>query len=143
MSVDIDMDGLDRQFLEIAARTRSGGKKAAKVVAESVVAPKLKENTPYEERSDRKWAAQRVRERVTGVSKEFNHMKDDIEVSGPNELGQYTVHYGEDTAWRSHFVNDGTIYQKPQHFAEKTEVETRSEARAIMQGIIDEELRGV
>lgn len=123
MSVEIDMRGLDEQFRQLAFRTVSGGAKAAKAAAE-IVAEKLKENTPYD----------------PGTPK---HMRDDIEVSKANDLGEYHVHYGKDTAWRSNFVNDGTIRIRGQHFKEKTESESQDEARAEMQRVINEELNGL
>lgn len=123
MSVEIDMGGLERQLRELASRTASGGKKASKVGAE-IVAEKLKENTPYDPNT------------------KF-HMQDDIEISRPNDLGEYVVGFGKNTAWRSKFVNDGTIKQHAQHFAEKTVTETHEEVRSAMQEIINQELNGL
>jgi HK97 gp10 family phage protein len=139
MSVEVDFSGLDRQFAELARKTKSGGKKAAKVGAE-IVAAKLKENTPVEDKSDRKWKQQREVEREKGTSREFKHMKDDIVISRADDLGEYNVHYGKDTAWRSHFVNDGTINQSAQHFVEKTVDETKESVRVEMQAIVNKEL---
>lgn len=124
MSFEVDMSGLDRQFRELAYRTESGGKKAAKE-ASQIVADKLKENTPYDPKTKK-------------------HMRDDIVVTKNSELSaQYDVHYGKDTAWRSNWVNDGTIRIKGQHFKEKTIEETKDEARATMQRVINEELNGI
>ncbi|GGH83560.1 HK97 gp10 family phage protein [Pullulanibacillus pueri] len=123
MSTEIDYSGLDRQFLELAARTKSGGKKAAKAGAQ-IVADKLKENTPYDPDTEK-------------------HLIDDVEISRVNDLGEYQVHFGKDTAWRSKFVNDGTINQPAQHFAEKTEAEARGEVTEEMQKVIEKELNGL
>jgi HK97 gp10 family phage protein len=142
MSVEVDISGLDRQFRELAYKTASGGKKASKIGA-AIVAEKLKENTPYENNSDRKWRAQRQWEAENGVSHEFKHLRDDIVQSTPNELGEIEVKFGKDTAWRSRFVNDGTIHQVPQHFAEKTVVETHEPVKIAMQEIINRELNGL
>lgn len=146
MSVDVDMTGLDAMFRQLAYKTASGGKKASKAGAE-IVAARLKENTPYETKSDRKWKAQRQVEAQTGITREFKHMRDDIIQSAPNELGEIEVKYGKDTAWRSRFVNDGTIYQPkngtPPHFAEKTVAETHEPVKIAMQQIINKELAGL
>lgn len=142
MSVEVDMTGLDEQFRRLAYQTAKGAKLASKAGA-VIVAEKLKENTPYENRSDRKWKAQRQVEGQTGVSQDFKHMRDDIVLSGPNELGDIEVKFGKETAWRSKFVNDGTIKQQPQHFAEKTIAETHEDVRQAMQGIINEEVNGL
>lgn len=142
MSVEVDFSGLDKQFAEIAHRTQSGGRKASKVGAE-IVAAKLKENTPFEDKSDRKWKQQREVEHEHGTSREFKHMRDDIVISRADDLGEYSVHFGKDTAWRTHFVNDGTINQRAQHFAEKTVTETKEEVRSEMQTIVDKELNGL
>lgn len=142
MSVEVDMSGLDAMFRKLAYQTESGGKKASGVGA-AIVAEKLKENTPIEYASDRKWKAQRKWETENGVTHEFKHMKDDIILSTPNELGEIEVKYGKDTAWRSRFVNDGTIKQDGQHFAEKTVTETHEPVRVAMQEIINKEVNGL
>ncbi|WP_445505818.1 HK97-gp10 family putative phage morphogenesis protein [Niallia sp. 03091] len=141
MSVDIDMSGLDRQLRELAYKTQSGGKKATKVGA-AIVAAALKVNAPYENRSDRKWKQQRQFDLQSGVEREFKHLRDDVVISPPNELGNIEIKFGKDTAWRSHFVNDGTIYQAPQHFAEKTTVETHEAVKAAMERVILGEVNG-
>lgn len=142
MSVEVDMTGLDAQLRKVAYRTKSGGVKAT-LAGAMIVKEALKVNTPYENESDRKWKAQRQIEAKTGESHEFKHMRDDIVISKPDKLGEVTVGYGKDTAWRSHFVNDGTIHQPPQHFAEKTVAETREMVTATMQRVINTEVAGL
>lgn len=90
-------------------------KTAAKAVAE-----KLKENTPIDPNDNNE-----------------THMKNDIAISGVNQYGEIKVGYGKETYWRAHFVELGTIKQRPQHFIERTEEEARDEFLKIVQ----EELR--
>jgi HK97 gp10 family phage protein len=144
MSVEVDYNGLDEMFKRLAFQTENGAKKASVVGAE-IVAEKLKENTPYEEdrKGDGKWKAQRQMEKETGVSQEFKHMRDDIIMTNPNPLGEIEVKYGKATAWRSRFVNDGTIKQPAQHFAEKTVAETYEEVKIAMQRVIEREVEGI
>lgn len=123
MSVEVDYSGFDMQLAELAAKTASGGRKAAKAGAQ-IVAETLKKNTPLDPNTK-------------------YHMKDDIEVSKVSSLDEYEVHYGKDTAWRSKFVNDGTIYITGQHFAEKTEREAEEPAKAAMEKVIYKESKGI
>jgi len=141
MSVEIDTSGLDRQLRELAYKTKTGGKKATKAGA-VIVAAALKVNTPYEDKSDRKWKQQRQYDAQNGQSREFKHLRDDIVISPPDALGDIEVKFGKDTAWRSHFVNDGTIHQAPQHFVEKTVEETRIAVKETMERAILKEING-
>lgn len=88
--------------------------------AGEAIADRLRENTPIDT--------------TDGNEK---HMKDDIVVSGVNQYGEVTVGYGHETYWRVHFVEMGTIKQRPQHFIERTE----QEMQEIVMKIIERELR--
>lgn len=133
MSVDVDISGIEVGLRRLAAKEkkveRAGLKKAAEAVAE-----RLKKNTPYYEGPrDGKWRAQRRFEKESGIKTgDFAHMRDDIKISRANQFGEVTVGYGKETYWRSHFVELGTIKQKPQGFIQQTEEEMRRQVMAIM-----------
>ncbi|HEM3538261.1 TPA: HK97 gp10 family phage protein [Streptococcus suis] len=54
----------------------------------------------------------------------FGHLADEVVVTGFKGANQGIISkdigYGRKTGWRSHFPDDGTIYQAPQGFKEKT-----------------------
>ena len=54
----------------------------------------------------------------------FGHLADEVVVTGFKGANQGIISkdigYGKKTGWRSHFPDDGTIYQAPQGFKEKT-----------------------
>lgn len=52
---------------------------------------------------------------------------------------EIAVGYNQKHGWRAHFPNDGTVYQRPQHFKE----ESVEEARGPVQQIFVEKLKGV
>lgn len=83
-------------------------------------------------------APRKAREAVTEVAKEFkselesntpvyphftDHLKEDVRISNFKSRGDAPakdIGYGVATGWRSHFPDDGTIYQRAQNFKEKT-----------------------
>lgn len=83
-------------------------------------------------------APRKAREAVTEVAKEFkselesntpvyphltDHLKEDVKISNFKAGGDAPskdIGYGNATGWRSHFPDDGTIYQRAQNFKEKT-----------------------
>ena len=54
----------------------------------------------------------------------FGHLADEVVVTGFKGASEGIISkdigYGRKTGWRSHFPDDGTIYQAPQGFKEKT-----------------------
>lgn len=54
----------------------------------------------------------------------FGHLADEVVVTGFKGANQGIISkdigYGQKTGWRSHFPDEGTIYQTPQGFKEKT-----------------------
>ncbi|MFR0570500.1 HK97-gp10 family putative phage morphogenesis protein [Ligilactobacillus salivarius] len=100
----------------------------------------LKKNTPYETVSDRSWKAQRRMDEKTGKKSEFKHMRDDIQLSGIDQYGHVNVGFGEDTYWRVHFIELGTVNQKPNPFIERTVQETKDDYLNKMSSIIRSEL---
>ena len=114
MGVEIDTKSIDQALKRMVAEEKKvrnkGLKEAAKAVAE-----RLRENTPID---------------LTDGNEK--HMKDEIAISGVDQNGEIYVGYGKETAWRAHFVEMGTIKQRPQHFIERTEQEMQEEIMRIM-----------
>lgn len=100
----------------------------------------LKKNTPYENVSDRSWKAQRQMDKKTGKKTTFKHMKDDIQVSGVDQYGHVNVGFGEDTYWRVHFVELGTVNQKANPFIERAIDSSREEYESKISSVIRSEL---
>lgn len=64
-------------------------------------------------------------EKNTPVSDDlFGHLAEEVVVTGFKGASEGIISkdigYGRKTGWRSHFPDDGTIYQAPQGFKEKT-----------------------
>lgn len=124
------MASIDTRSIEIGLRRLAG--QSQKVLKQSVtvgaeeVAAELRKNTPYfDGKSDRSWRAQRQLDRISGVSQQFPHLKDDVLIGPVDQFGNAPIGFGKDTYWRVHFVENGTINQSPQNFMERTTHETR------------------
>ena len=79
-------------------------------------------------------------DKKTGKKTTFKHMKDDIQLSGIDQYGHVNVGFGEDTYWRVHFIELGTVNQKPNPFIERTVEETKDDYLDKMSSIIRSEL---
>lgn len=132
---------LDQNLKLLAAQSKSARNKGLKKSAE-YAGRKLAEKTAYnaDRKSDRKWKAQRQFEKASGTNKKFPHLKDDVQVSGVSSMGEIKIGYGEDTYWRAHFVETGTINQSGQHFMQRTELEIKEEVISIMAEVFKKEL---
>ncbi|MGG4040667.1 HK97-gp10 family putative phage morphogenesis protein [Bacillus smithii] len=119
MGLDIDTSSIDKALKQLAGKEKRVRNKALKKAGEAI-AEKLRENTPVDQTDHNQ-----------------KHMKDDIVVSGVDQYGEIKIGYGQETAWRVHFVEMGTIKQRPQHFIERTEQEMQEEVMKI----VEEELR--
>lgn len=91
----------------------------------------LKKNTPY---FDGKKYAQKNK---ASYSKE--HMRDHI-ISSKASKGYADVGFDDSVSWRVHFVEFGTIKQKPDAFIAKTMKEIESEVSSIIQHTLQREL---
>lgn len=90
--------------------------------AGEVVADRLRANTP--DISDAKG----------------KHAKNSVVVSKVDQNNEVKVGYVKDVAWRIHFVEIGTIRQKPKAFIQRTEREVKQQVLTIIQ---DEVRRGL
>mgnify|MGYP000932374966 FL=1 len=122
MSIKIDTSSIDRALRNMGSQEKKA-RNAALKKAGNKLASRLRDNTPIDPRDGNK-----------------KHMKDDIVVSGVDQYGEVTVGFGEETYWRAHFVELGTIKQRPQHFIENTEQEMRDK---VMEIIREELARGL
>lgn len=117
MSFSID-DNITSELQKLGNKAKRISNKAVRESA-PIFAEELKVQTPYENISDRSWKAQRQMDKKTGKKTTFKHMKDDIQVSGVDQYGHVNVGFGEDTYWRVHFVELGTVNQKANPFIER------------------------
>lgn len=138
MSFTID-DNITVELQKIGNKAKRITNKAVRESA-PIFAEELKAQTPYENVSDRSWKAQRKMDKITGKKSTFKHMKDDIQVSGVDQFGHVNVGFGEDTYWRVHFVELGTVNQKANPFIERTVEETKDDYLNKMSSIIRSEL---
>lgn len=138
MSFSID-DNITSELQKLGNKAKRISNKAVKESA-PIFAEELKAKTPYENVSDRSWKAQRQMDKKTGKKTTFKHMKDDIQLSGIDQYGHVNVGFGEDTYWRVHFIELGTVNQKPNPFIERTVEETKDDYLNKMSSIIRSEL---
>lgn len=138
MSFSID-DNITSELQKLGNKAKRISNKAVRESA-PIFAEELKAQTPYENVSDRSWKAQRQMDKKTGKKSEFKHMRDDIQLSGIDQYGHVNVGFGEDTYWRVHFIELGTVNQKPNPFIERTVEETKDDYLNKMSSIIRSEL---
>lgn len=104
---DIDV-GLKR----MAAQNKRVLNKALRSAGEAL-ADRLQTKTPYEPKTKL-------------------HLRDNIVVGNPDPNGNIKIGYDKKVAWRAHFVELGTIYQKPQAMIQRTEEEMKDQVMSIM-----------
>lgn len=138
MSFTID-DNITVELQKIGNKAKRITNKAVRESA-PIFAEELKAQTPYENVSDRSWKAQRKMDKITGKKSTFKHMKDDIQVSGVDQFGHVNVGFGEDTYWRVHFVELGTVNQKANPFIERAIDYSREEYESKISSVIRSEL---
>ncbi|OQR15233.1 HK97-gp10 family putative phage morphogenesis protein [Ligilactobacillus salivarius] len=138
MSFTID-DNITVELQKIGNKAKRITNKAVRESA-PIFSEELKAQTPYENVSDRSWKAQRKMDKITGKKSTFKHMKDDIQVSGVDQFGHVNVGFGEDTYWRVHFVELGTVNQKANPFIERAIDASREEYESKISSVIRSEL---
>ncbi|MYU97482.1 head-tail adaptor protein [Lactobacillus salivarius] len=139
MSFSID-DNITSELQKLGNKAKRISNKAVRESA-PIFAEELKAQTPpYENVSDRSWKAQRQMDKKTGKKTTFKHMKDDIQVSGVDQYGHANVGFGEDTYWRVHFVELGTVNQKANPFIERAIDSSKEEYESKISSVIRSEL---
>lgn len=115
------MNQLDKNLRKLALSEKKVRNQAVRKAGQAF-AERLERNTPVDREARRKGS---------GV-----HMKDDVQISGVNQEGIISVGYGKETSWRVHFIERGTIKQRPQGFIQQTENEMQGRILEIMQNEI-------
>ena len=138
MSFTID-DNITVELQKIGNKAKRITNKAVRESA-PIFSEELKAQTPYENVSDRSWKAQRKMDKITGKKSTFKHMKDDIQVSGVDQFGHVNVGFGEDTYWRVHFIELGTVNQKANPFIERAIDTSREEYENKISSVFRSEL---
>lgn len=73
------------------------------------------------------------------------HLADEVNISGFKGASEGIISkdigYGPSTGWRSHFPDDGTIYQRSQNFKERTINQVTPQAKEIYARKIKEGLK--
>lgn len=122
MSVKIKgLQAIESNLRKLAIKERKARNKALEKLTEAV-ANQLERNTP------------------PGANHSGKHMKNDVQISKPDEDGHITVGFGKETSWRVHFVEMGTIKQPPQGFVQQTEDQMK---RRVLDIIRSELKKGV
>lgn len=105
----------------------------------------IKQNLEKIERRALEKAGEAVAERLRTNTPDISdangkHAKNSVVVSKADQNNEVKVGYVKDVAWRIHFVEIGTIRQKPQAFIQRTEREMQQQVMNIIQ---DEVKRGL
>lgn len=114
MSFEID-DDITAALQAIGVKAQSAENKAVRKTA-PVVAGAIQAATPYENKSDRSWKAQREMDKKSGKKSVFKHMRDGVVYSGIDAFGHINIGWDKDTYWRVHFVELGTVNQRANPF---------------------------
>lgn len=123
--------GLDEAISNLIKFQVHAHKKARDAVSEvaDMFAEELEKNTPRDDRDE------------LGFD---NHLKEEVLVTkfkGANiGIIAKDIGYGRSTGWRSHFPDEGTIYQPSQEFKEKTINTMTPKAKEIYQKRMKEAL---
>lgn len=124
--------GLDDIVANLMRFQMNANKKARDAVSEvaNMFAEELEKNTP------------RSNVEKLGI---HNHLEDEVLVTGFKGANvgiiAKDIGYGRKTGWRSHFPDDGTIYQPAQEFKEKTINTMTPKAKEIYQKRMKEALK--
>lgn len=79
--------------------------------------------------------AEKLRSNVPKSLADSKHLKNNVVIGKADQYGDVKVGFSKEVSWRVHFVEFGTIYQKPQNFIENTEREIRD---TVMQKVQEE-----
>lgn len=88
------------------------------------------------------FAAKELAKNVPYDSETEDHLKDHVIYSKPTKANPISeVGFDKEVAWRAHFVQFGTIKQRPQDFIEKTMREIQDEVQSIIVNNLKEALK--
>ena len=116
MGLSTDSSGISRELKRLARANKKVEEKALQKAAE-MVAAELRSNTPVDPESKGK------------------HLKDNV-VIGTAKDGEIQIGYAKEVAWRAHFVEMGTIKQRPQGFIQRTQESMQEEVMRLLEAEI-------
>lgn len=129
MGVTVDSSSAIQALKKLGRKYQPAERKAVEQ-ASIFVAKKLENNTP-------------VFDGKKSQGKKGSYMlkkaKDEV-VRSKTKKGSSEIGYSDDVAWRMHFVEFGTINQRPQGFVLRTQREVEQEVIKIMTNVLSEEL---
>lgn len=120
------LQNLEKLQTKAPRAARAAVDKGAQVVKE-----RLKVNTPFS---------------TSNNFREYGstHMRNDVVVTGFKGSAEGAISkdigYGEDTGWRVHFPDQGTIYQRAQNFTEKSINEATPKVKQMYAETVKREL---
>lgn len=121
MSVTVDSSSAIKALKKLGSNYKKAEKKAVSD-ASLFVQSKLESNTP-----------------VYKDSRNGKHAKDEV-VKSTTKDGYAEIGYSNEVSWRMHFIEFGTINQRPQGFVQRTQREIEKEVVKIMTNAIKKEL---
>ncbi|MDM5199253.1 HK97 gp10 family phage protein [Fictibacillus enclensis] len=113
---------IDSTLKKLALQSKKASAKAAKAGGK-VLAEALPDEMPYDPETK-------------------YHLRDDVQMSGVKNNGDIFVQvgFGNNTAWRVHITEWGTIYQPPQAVIQRTEKRTEKQIIEAMERAVMEAL---
>lgn len=121
MSVEIDSSEVFKALRELKTSVKRVENPALRKAA-SFTKTKLEQNTP-------RWDGKKSNGKRGSYMQE--HAKDHV-VIGPVKDGNIEVGYDDDVSWRMHFIEFGTIKQKPQGIVQKTQKQIENQVTEII-----------
>lgn len=121
MSVEVDTSEVFKAFRQLETNVKRVENPALRKAA-SYAQDKLKQNTPY-------WSGKKSNGKRGAYMQE--HAKDHV-IAGSVKNGTIDVGYDKEVAWRMHFIEFGTIKQKPKGFVQKTQKQIENEVTNII-----------
>lgn len=121
MSVEIDSSEVFKAIRELKTNVKRVEGPALRKAA-AYAKPKLEQNTPV-------WTGKKSNGKRGSYMQE--HAKNHV-VIGPVKDGNIDVGYDDDVSWRMHFIEFGTIKQKPQGTVQKTQQQIENQVTEII-----------
>lgn len=121
MSVEIDSSEVFKALRELKTSVKRVENPALRKAA-AYAKPKLEQNTP-------RWDGKKSNGKRGSYMQE--HAKDHV-VIGPVSNGNVDVGYDDEVAWRIHFIEFGTIKQRPKGFVQKTQKQIENQVTEII-----------
>lgn len=121
MSVEVDASEVFKALRQLETNVKRVENPALRKAA-SYAQDKLKQNTPY-------WTGKKSNSKRGAYMQE--HAKNHV-VTGSVRNGTIDVGYDKEVSWRIHFIEFGTIKQKPKGFVQKTQKQIENEVTNII-----------